>query len=192
MHPSFCTTCPRRAPENAIITSDVGQHQMWVAQHCYFDDPKDHISSSGLGTMGFGVPAGLGSQLGCPRPHSYYRIRRWFDYDEYSRTRDFAPLSDTLKKLCYWITVCSAWCGSGKKCFLMKNYSEVDLYDNPDFAAVAKAFQIDAFTVTTRDQVDAGIDKLLAAKTPILMHVKISASEKCLAAGTTGDEAMQI
>jgi len=53
----------------------------------------------------------------------------------------------------------------------------VNLDDNPDFALVAKAFQIDAFTVTTRDEVDAGIDKLLAAKGPILMHVKIDTAE---------------
>ena len=39
---------------------------MWVAQHCYFDEPKDHITSGGLGTMGFGLPAGLGAQLGAP------------------------------------------------------------------------------------------------------------------------------
>jgi len=50
----------------AIFTCDVGQHQMWVAQHCYFDDPKDHITSGGLGTMGFGIPAGLGAKLGAP------------------------------------------------------------------------------------------------------------------------------
>jgi len=50
----------------AIFTCDVGQHQMWVAQHCYFDEPKDHITSGGLGTMGFGLPAGLGAKLGAP------------------------------------------------------------------------------------------------------------------------------
>ena len=49
--------------------------------------------------------------------------------------------------------------------------------DNPDFALVAKAFQIDAFAVTTADEVDAGIDRLLEAEGPILMHVKIDPNE---------------
>ena len=49
--------------------------------------------------------------------------------------------------------------------------------DNPDFAVLAKAFQIDAFTVNTVDEVDAGIDRLLAAEGPILMHVKIDPNE---------------
>jgi acetolactate synthase-1/2/3 large subunit len=61
--------------------------------------------------------------------------------------------------------------------FFDKNYSETNLDDNPDFALVAKAFQIDAFTVNTRDEVDAGIDRLLSTDGPVLMHVKIDPGE---------------
>lgn len=53
-------------PSGSIITCDVGQHQMWVAQHCVFDRPEAHLSSSGLGTMGFGLPAAVGAQLAKP------------------------------------------------------------------------------------------------------------------------------
>jgi len=55
--PKLLYDLSRRADDSAIFTCDVGQHQMWVAQHCYFDDPKDHITSGGLGTMGFVWPA---------------------------------------------------------------------------------------------------------------------------------------
>ena len=54
-------------PENTVVTSDVGQHQMWVAQHMQFQSPRNHISSSGLGTMGFGLPAAVGAKVARPQ-----------------------------------------------------------------------------------------------------------------------------
>src|SRR5690606_23784535 len=50
----------------AVIASDVGQHQMWVAQYYRFDHPRSHLTSGGLGTMGFGFPAAIGAKLGVP------------------------------------------------------------------------------------------------------------------------------
>ena len=174
--PKLLHDLTRRAPENAIITCDVGQHQMWTAQHCYFDDPKDHITSGGLGTMGFGVPAGLGAQLGCPDRtvitvsgdgSIMMNIQELATLNRYQIPLKIVLLDNGV------LGMVRQW----QEVFFDENYSEVDLYDNPDFAAVARAFQIDAFTVTKQDEVDAGIDKLLAARTPILMHVKISAKE---------------
>lgn len=56
----------RVAPSNTIVTTDVGQHQMWTAQHYIFNQPRTFISSGGLGTMGYGIPAALGAQLAMP------------------------------------------------------------------------------------------------------------------------------
>ena len=53
-------------PENSVVCCDVGQHQMWVAQHMQFNSPRNHISSSGLGTMGFGLPAAVGAKMARP------------------------------------------------------------------------------------------------------------------------------
>ena len=56
---------------DAIVASDVGQHQMWTAQYFHFDKPRRWINSGGLGTMGFGLPAAMGAKVGCPtRPSS--------------------------------------------------------------------------------------------------------------------------
>ncbi|HFB54500.1 MAG TPA: acetolactate synthase large subunit, partial [Hellea balneolensis] len=174
--PKLLHDLTRRAPENAIITCDVGQHQMWVAQHCYFDDPKDHITSGGLGTMGFGVPAGLGAQLGCPDRtvitvsgdgSIMMNIQELATLNRYQIPLKIVLLDNGV------LGMVRQW----QEVFFDENYSEVELYDNPNFAKVARAFQIDAFTVTKRDEVDAGIDRLLAAKGPTLMHVKISAAE---------------
>ncbi|PHR92293.1 MAG: acetolactate synthase 2 catalytic subunit [Robiginitomaculum sp.] len=174
--PKLLHDLSRHAPENAIITCDVGQHQMWVAQHCYFDDPKDHITSGGLGTMGFGIPAGLGAQLACPERtvitvtgdgSIMMNIQELATLNRYKIPLKIVLLDNgALGMVRQWQEV-----------FFEENYSEVHLYDNPDFAEVARAFQIDAFTVTKRAEVDAGIEKLLAAKGPILMHVKIDQAE---------------
>ena len=53
-------------PDNLIITTDVGQHQMWAAQYCKSEQPRSFLTSAGLGTMGFGYGAAIGAKLGCP------------------------------------------------------------------------------------------------------------------------------
>jgi len=64
--PWFLRSLKRAAPQDLIITTDVGQHQMWTAQHYTFNRPRTLISSGGLGTMGYGIPAALGAQLAQP------------------------------------------------------------------------------------------------------------------------------
>ncbi len=174
--PKLLHDLSRRAPESAIITCDVGQHQMWVAQHCYFDDPKDHITSGGLGTMGFGLPAGLGAKLGAPERtvitvsgdgSIMMNIQELATLNRYGIPLKIVLLDNSA------LGMVRQW----QEVFFEENYSEVNLDDNPDFALVAKAFNVEAFTVTKRGEVDAGIDRLLAHDGPILMHVKIDTYE---------------
>ena len=174
--PKLLHDLSRRAPESAIITCDVGQHQMWVAQHCYFDEPKDHITSGGLGTMGFGLPAGLGAKLGAPERtvitvsgdgSIMMNIQELATLYRYGIPLKIVLLDNSV------LGMVRQW----QEAFFDKNYSETNLDDNPDFAVLARAFQIDAFTVNTVDEVDAGIDRLLAADGPVLMHVKIDPNE---------------
>ena len=174
--PKLLHDLSRRAPESAIFTCDVGQHQMWVAQHCYFDDPKDHITSGGLGTMGFGLPAGLGAKLGAP---DRTVITVSGDGSIMMNIQELATLFryDIPLKIVLLDNSALGMVRQWQEVFFDQNYSEVNLDDNPDFAKLAKAFQIDAFTVTRGDEVDAGIDRLLAADGPILMHVKIDTYE---------------
>lgn len=174
--PKLLHDLSRRAPESAIFTCDVGQHQMWVAQHCYFDEPKDHITSGGLGTMGFGIPAGLGAKLGAPERtvitvtgdgSIMMNIQELATLNRYNIPLKIVLLDNSV------LGMVRQW----QEVFFDKNYSETNLDDNPDFALLARAFQIDAFTVNTRDEVDAGIDRLLKTDGPVLMHVKIDPGE---------------
>jgi acetolactate synthase-1/2/3 large subunit len=174
--PKLLHDLSRRVESSAIITCDVGQHQMWVAQHCYFDNPKDHITSGGLGTMGFGLPAGLGAKLGAPNRTV---ITVSGDGSIMMNIQELATLFryDIPLKIVLLDNSALGMVRQWQEVFFEKNYSEVNLDDNPDFAMVAKAFQIDAFTITKGDEVDAGIERLLSATGPILMHVKIDTYE---------------
>jgi len=174
--PKLLHDLSRRAPESAIFTCDVGQHQMWVAQHCYFDEPKDHITSGGLGTMGFGLPAGLGAKLGAP---DRTVITVSGDGSIMMNIQELATLFryDIPVKIVLLDNSALGMVRQWQEVFFDKNYSETNLDDNPDFALLAKAFQIEAFSITTADEVDAGIDRLLETKGPVLMHVKIDPNE---------------
>ena len=174
--PKLLHDLSRRADDSAIFTCDVGQHQMWVAQHCYFDEPKDHITSGGLGTMGFGLPAGLGAKLGAPERtvitvsgdgSIMMNIQELQTLHRYGIPLKIVLLDNSA------LGMVRQW----QEVFFEKNYSEVNLDDNPDFALVAQAFRLEAFTVRERSEVDAGIDRLLAADGPILMHVVIDTEE---------------
>ncbi len=159
--------------DNLVISCDVGQHQMWVAQHCRFDHPRDHLTSGGLGAMGFGLPAGIGAKLA--RPGSTVVVVT----GDGSFMMNIQELA-TLKRYRIDLKVilldnsCLGLVRQWQQLFFEENYSEVDLSDNPDFSAVARVFGVDGFTIEKREQVTHGIERLLDSTGPALMHVKIN------------------
>ena len=160
------------ADRDLTITCDVGQHQMWVAQHCQFDRPDQHLTSAGLGAMGFGVPAGIGALIANPGSRV---LTVSGDGSIMMNIQELATLRryDLPLKI---LLVDNASLGMVRQCqelFHNERYSEVDLSDNPDFVQVAKSFGIDAFRVTRRDEVDGAIERLLHAEDAILAHVCI-------------------
>jgi acetolactate synthase-1/2/3 large subunit len=174
--PKLLKDMSERAGDNLIISCDVGQHQMWVAQHCRFTRPDNHLSSGGLGTMGFGLPAAIGAKLS--RPDAQV-VCVSGDGSIMMNIQELATLKryDIPVKIVLLDNGMLGMVRQWQDLFFAGNRSEVDLSDNPDFAEVARAFGIDAFTVTARDQVDAGLDRLLGANRPVMMHVKIDPAE---------------
>jgi acetolactate synthase-1/2/3 large subunit len=161
-----------RARDNLLICSDVGQHQMWVAQHCAIRHPRALLSSSSLGAMGFGLPAAIGAKLA--RPGDTVVVVTgdgsiMMNIQEFSTLRRYGIDVKIVLLDNSALGMVRQW----QELFFEENYSEVDLSDNPDFAAVARAFGVDAFTLTRRADVAAAIEQLLDHPGPCLMHVPI-------------------
>lgn len=161
-----------RAGEKMIVTCDVGQHQMWAAQHCRFLRPEAHLTSGGLGAMGYGVPAGIGALYAEPDAEV---ITVTGDGSIMMNIQELATLNryKLPLKIVLLDNQALGMVRQWQELFFAGNYSEIDLSDNPDFAELARVFGLEAFTVRTRREVPEAIERLLAAKGPALMHVHI-------------------
>ncbi|MCI4568283.1 acetolactate synthase 2 catalytic subunit [Lysobacter sp. CFH 32150] len=159
------------APD-AIVSCDVGQHQMWVAQHWRFNDPRAHLTSGGLGTMGFGLPGAIGAQLSLP------------DADVICVSGDGSFLMNVQElatvaryrlpiKIVLLDNQALGMVRQWQELFFERRYSEVDLSDNPDFGALAAAFGVPALHVDAQADVEDALAELLAIRGPALLHVAI-------------------
>ncbi len=174
--PALLNELSRTAGDSFIAACDVGQHQMWVAQHCEFAHPESHLTSGGLGAMGYGLPAGLGAKLAKPDAHV---VTISGDGSFMMNIQELATLRryGVALKIVLLDNASLGLVRQWQELFFAENYSEVDLSDNPDFVAVAQAFGVEAFMIDQRDQVTDGIGRLLAAPGPCLMHVLIDPKE---------------
>ncbi|MBV2208753.1 MAG: acetolactate synthase 2 catalytic subunit [Thermomonas sp.] len=157
---------------NAIVACDVGQHQMWVAQHWQMSHPQKHLTSGALGAMGFGLPAALGAQEAC-RDAQVVCVSG--DGSIMMNIQELATLKRYRLpvKIVLLDNQALGMVRQWQELFFDKRYSEVDLSDNPDFAAVAEAFGIQALRVDKAAGVDAALQALLNADGPALLHVPI-------------------
>jgi acetolactate synthase-1/2/3 large subunit len=174
--PALLKELSERAGDRFIAACDVGQHQMWTAQHCRFSTPQAHLTSGGLGAMGYGLPAGMAAKLARPDAHVVtisgdgsfiMNIQELATLKRYKIPLKIVLLDNSM------LGLVRQW----QDLFFDGNLSEVDLSDNPDFAAVARAFGIDAFRISRRDEVSPGIERLLDAPGPCLAHVIIDPRE---------------
>lgn len=160
------------APADAIVACDVGQHQMWVAQHCRFTHPRNHLTSGALGTMGFGLPAAMGAQFACP-DRTVVLVNG--DGGFMMNVQELATIA-RCKLPVKIVLIDNSALGmvrQWQELFFAERYSEIDLSDNPDFAALARVFGIPARHISRRDEVEDGLADLLAQPGPALLHVTI-------------------
>ena len=169
--PALLRRLSELAPE-AIISCDVGQHQMWVAQHWRFDHPRNHLTSGALGAMGFGLPAAIGAQMVKPEAQV---ICVSGDGSFLMNVQELATVARYRLpvKIVLLDNQALGMVRQWQELFFEKRYSEIDLSDNPDFAAVAAAFGIQSLHVDRADGVEAALQALLAADGPALLHVAI-------------------
>ncbi|MBR9825343.1 MAG: acetolactate synthase 2 catalytic subunit [Alphaproteobacteria bacterium] len=174
--PALLKQLSEAAGDDFIAACDVGQHQMWVAQHCRFSRPEHHLTSAGLGAMGYGLPAGIGAAM--ERPDAQVITVTgdgsiMMNIQELATARRYSVPVKILLLDNSSLGLVRQW----QEYFFDQNFSEIDLYDNPDFAEVARSFGVEAFTIHSRAEVPAAIDRLLSATGPILAHCLIDPRE---------------
>jgi acetolactate synthase-1/2/3 large subunit len=132
-----------RLPENSVVIADVGQHQMWAAQRYRSSSPRGFITSGGLGSMGFALPAAVGVQLSkpdttvlCVSGDGGFQM----NIQELATVRRLnLPIKMVIVDNKY-LGMVRQW----QQLFYQRNYAETDLSDNPDFVEIAKAYRINA------------------------------------------------
>ncbi|QJC34084.1 acetolactate synthase 2 catalytic subunit [Enterobacteriaceae endosymbiont of Donacia cinerea] len=159
--------------KNTIITTDVGQHQMWVAQHITFSNPKNFITSAGLGTMGFGLPAAIGAQIAKPNNNV---ICITGDGSFVMNIQELSTIK--RKKLPIKIILLDnkrlGMVRQWQQLFFSKRYSETTLYDNPNFIKLAKSFGISGHSISYTNEIEESLKKILFINKPYILHVSIN------------------
>ncbi|WP_369309116.1 acetolactate synthase 2 catalytic subunit [Providencia rettgeri] len=161
---------------NTVVTTDVGQHQMWAAQHITVDAPENFLTSSGLGTMGFGIPAAIGAQVARPEDTvvcvsgdgSFMMNVQELGTIKRKQLPVKILLLDNQR-----LGMVRQW----QELFFEQRYSETILTDNPDFVALASAFGIKGKRITDKSEVNAALDELLNSEGAYLLQVSINELE---------------
>ena len=160
----------------AIVVTEVGQNQMWAAQWFTYSHPRHLISSGGLGTMGYGFPAAIGAQVGCPEA-TVFDVAG--DGSIQMNIQELAtachnniPVKIAILNNGY-LGMVRQW----QELFYKKRYSATRLSGNPDFVKVAEAYDVMGVRVEKPDQVRPAIDQAIEHKGPVVLDFIVCPEE---------------
>lgn len=162
---------------DAVIVTEVGQHQMWAAQFYSFQKPRTLLTSGGLGTMGYGFGAAMGAKTGVPEKRiiniagdGCFRM----NINELaSAARNRIPVIQVVINN-HVLGMVRQW----QSLFYGKRYSNTTLQDGVDFVKVAEGMGAEGMTVTSREELDEAIRKAFAAEGPFVIDCRIDSDEK--------------
>jgi acetolactate synthase-1/2/3 large subunit len=160
----------------AIITSDVGQHQMWTAQYYDFPAPRRWINSGGLGTMGFGLPAAMGAQVGCP---DQLVVCVAGDGSVQMNAQELATCAQNNIPIKVFI-MNNGYLGmvrQWQELFWDRKYSHVDMGDFPDFVKLAEAYGATGMRLHDKSTLVEDLKRAIATDGPVVVDVRVTREE---------------
>jgi len=161
---------------DAIITSDVGQHQMWTAQYYHFPQPRRWINSGGLGTMGFGLPAAMGAKVGCPDQTVVCVAGDGSVQMNMQELATCAQEGIAIKVFIMnngYLGMVRQW----QELFWDKRYSQVDMGQWPDFVKLAEAYGATGLRFSDKHTLVSDMREALAVDGPVLVDVRVTREE---------------
>ena len=161
---------------DAIVTSDVGQHQMWTAQYYHFNQPRRWINSGGLGTMGFGLPAAMGAKVGCPDKTV---VCVSGDGSVQMNMQELATCAqeDIAIKVFIMNNGYLGMVRQWQELFWDKRYSQVETGQWPDFVKVAEAYGATGMRFEDKNTLVSDMKEALATEGPVLVDVRVTREE---------------
>lgn len=166
----------RLSERNAIVATDVGQHQMWAAQHFTVNEPRNFITSGGLGTMGYGFPAAIGAKLGAPDRRV---ICITGDGSFQMNIQELATAVHNNIDLTIAV-INNSYLGmvrQWQEIFYEKRYSHTSMEGSPDFVKIAEAFGARGLSAATDKEATEAIEQAFAEKGPFLVDFKVDPEE---------------
>ena len=160
-------------PDNSIVTTEVGQHQMWAHQHIGREHARSFLSSGGLGTMGFGFPAAIGAKFGCP-DKQVVCVAGDGSFQMNSQEMATAAINNTAVKVLLLDNRALGMVHQWQKLFYHERYSSTILDPVPDFVKLADAYGWEGERIEKPEDVAPAIARMLASEKPYLLDVAIS------------------
>ena len=169
---------------NAVIVTDVGQHQMATCRYADFNLSKSNVTSGGLGTMGFALPAAIGAKMGAPEREVVAVIG---DGGYQMTIQELGTIfqSQVAVKIVVLNNDFLGMVRQWQQLFFDKRYASTEMV-NPDFVTIAKGYQIDAYRVSKREDLDAAVAKMVASDKPYFLEICVAKEENVFPMIPTG------
>ena len=178
IYPQEVLIALRDLAQDAYITTDVGQHQMWAAQYL-LNGPRQWISSAGLGTMGFGMPAAMGVKVALPKEKVICIAGDASILMNIQELGTIAQYKLNLKVIIinnHWQGMVRQW----QESFYDERYSASNMsVGEPDFISLSNAFGIEGIVISERENLIPELQKALANEGPVLVNVNVRKGENC-------------